>query len=152
MDGPMGIFPSEKSLEFQPRKPMDSSRFIPSWTFQVNRDTLKNTNSMIETSDVTKFNLQTGDVIWCNYITVVFFLPSKLENFPESHKFISKSQMDILVCDNRLVLALCRTNSLGLVVSHIFLYFPYNIWDNPSHWRTPSFFKMGTLHHQADYH
>ena len=24
------------------------------------------------------------------------------------------------------------------------------IWDHPSHWRTPSFFKMGTLHHQPE--
>ena len=28
-------------------------------------------------------------------------------------------------------------------------YFPFHIWwCHPSHWRTPSFFKMGTLHHQ----
>ena len=40
-----------------------------------------------------------------------------------------------------------RLDISWLVVSNIF-YFPFSIWDDPSHWRTPSFFKMCTLHHQ----
>ena len=54
--------------------------------------------------------------------------------------------------------AICNNTMYVYIYTYIYIYgwwfqtffifhFIYGIY-NPSHWRTPSFFKMGTLHHQ----
>ena len=45
---------------------------------------------------------------------------------------------------------LMMVNDIWLVVTGTMEFYdcPFHLWNNPSHWQTPSFFKMVKTHHQ----
>ena len=75
--------------------------------------------------------------------------------FSTIHWLVVWNMFDDFFYTHRIHGAGIYANIWGILMVNVTIYVihgSYGIiyWDNPSHWRTPSFFKMGTLHHQAD--